>query len=57
MKGREVGSSRSREEWKKTYMPYRYLSLGSVLEYRMVVSSLQRPISPIIRRFRVRVSY
>lgn len=36
MEGREVGSSRSREEWKKTYMPYRYLCLGSVLEYRMV---------------------
>lgn len=40
MEGREVGSSRSREEWKKTYMPYRYLCLGLVLEYRMVEDRL-----------------
>lgn len=39
MEGKEAGSSRSREEWKKTYMPYRYLCLGSVLGYRIYAMS------------------
>ena len=55
MEGREVGSSRSGEEWKKTYMLYRYLCPGSVLEYRMVEVWGTR--YTFIRRFRVRVSY